>query len=192
MPSQALIVRRLIPGQPSKVLQEGDLILAVDGTPVNTFMALEACVQRPTAQVTILRDAVEQTLSVGCSEVRPTVPRSLAGARVRDSMIECLSAATLQRTKPPLPSSGCSGAHLTPRRIHPANMSAPTPTAFGADATPPSSPIDWPGALRRHAAHRHVVRAGAAAGLSGGPRARLLASRRGRLHLLLFIRLASP
>ena len=82
IPSQALIVRRLIPGQPSKVLQEGDLILAVDGQPVNTFMALEASIQGPTAQVTILRDAVEQTLSVGCSEVRPAL-RCFNGTKAR-------------------------------------------------------------------------------------------------------------
>jgi hypothetical protein len=50
-----------MPGAPTyKVLQEGDLLLAVNGTPVNTFAAVEAAVLRePRIRLMILRDGAE-------------------------------------------------------------------------------------------------------------------------------------
>lgn len=60
-PSQVLSILRVMPGAPTyKVLQEGDLLLAVNGTPVNTFAAVEAAVLRePRIQLTLLRDGAE-------------------------------------------------------------------------------------------------------------------------------------
>ena len=69
---QALSVLRLLPGSgAAAALQEGDLILAVDGVPVNTFSALEAAVQpRPQATLTLLREgAVLADTHVGCTRV---------------------------------------------------------------------------------------------------------------------------
>mmetsp|Transcript_1065 Transcript_1065/g.3379 ORF Transcript_1065/g.3379 Transcript_1065/m.3379 type:complete len:495 (+) Transcript_1065:278-1762(+) len=58
---QVLSILRVMPGAPTyKVLQEGDLLLAVNGTPVNTFAAVEAAVLRqPRIQLTLLRDGAE-------------------------------------------------------------------------------------------------------------------------------------
>ena len=77
---QALIVQRLSPrvrsgggaAAPSGVdeLHEGDLILAVDGVPVATFLAVEQCVLRkPSAEFTLLRDGVERPLRTSCAPV---------------------------------------------------------------------------------------------------------------------------
>lgn len=69
---QALSVTRLLPGSgAAAALQEGDIILAVDGVPVNTFSALEKAVQpQPHATLTLLRDgAVLADTRVGCSRV---------------------------------------------------------------------------------------------------------------------------
>ena len=70
---QVLSVTRLpglLPGSAAHRLQEGDLLLAVDGTPVNTFTSLEMAVQlRAEASLTLLRDGRELTLPVPLSEV---------------------------------------------------------------------------------------------------------------------------
>ena len=51
-------------------LQEGDLLLAIDGTPVATFIAVEQCVARKaTAALTILRDGREHTIVMPLSKV---------------------------------------------------------------------------------------------------------------------------
>ena len=52
---------RLLPGAPTHgQLQEGDLLLAVNGKPVNTFTAVEAAVLRlPKVTLTLLRDGAE-------------------------------------------------------------------------------------------------------------------------------------
>ncbi|EOD16445.1 hypothetical protein EMIHUDRAFT_245118 [Emiliania huxleyi CCMP1516] len=61
---QVLSVQRLIPGTPAHgQLLEGDLILAVDGVPVNTYPAVEAAVLRsPRVQLTVLRDGGERAV----------------------------------------------------------------------------------------------------------------------------------
>ena len=66
-----LAVQRLLPGAPTfDVLKEGDLLLAVDGAPVNTFAAVEAAVQlKPAASLTVLRDRAELQLDVRCSQI---------------------------------------------------------------------------------------------------------------------------
>ena len=68
---QVLAVQRLLPGAPTfDVLKEGDLLLAVDGAPVNTFAAVEAAVQnKPAAALTVLRDRAELQLDVRCSQI---------------------------------------------------------------------------------------------------------------------------
>ena len=51
-------------------VQEGDLLLAVDGTPVATFLAVEDCVRhKPSATVTVLRDGVERSLAMSMPKV---------------------------------------------------------------------------------------------------------------------------
>ena len=69
---QVLSVQRLIPGTPAHgQLLEGDLILAVDGVPVNTYPAVEAAVLRsPRVQLTVLRDGGERSVDVSTSEAR--------------------------------------------------------------------------------------------------------------------------
>jgi len=54
---RALSVSRLVAGSPAAaVLQNGDMILAVDGRPVTTFRELERAVQKPNVEVTVWRD----------------------------------------------------------------------------------------------------------------------------------------
>ena len=69
---QVLSVQRLIPGTPAHgQLLEGDLILAVDGVPVNRYPAVEAAVLRsPRVQLTVLRDGGEKEVDVSTSEAR--------------------------------------------------------------------------------------------------------------------------
>ncbi len=51
-------------------LQEGDLLLALDGTPVTTFTAVEQCTQhKSSVEVTLLRDGLERTLITKCPRV---------------------------------------------------------------------------------------------------------------------------
>jgi len=65
---QVLIVRRLMPGLTA--LKEGDLILAIEGRAVNTFTEVEAAIKRDHAEITILRDRKEQTVTAQCSRVK--------------------------------------------------------------------------------------------------------------------------
>ena len=76
---QALSVARLVGGSPAaQVLRTGDLILDIDGAIVNRFREVERAVQKPTVQVTVLRDGAEQVLAV------PTVP---LGGRDLDRLV---------------------------------------------------------------------------------------------------------
>jgi S1-C subfamily serine protease len=59
---RALSITRLVAGSPaSKLLQNGDMVLAIDGTVVTSFRALEEAVQKPEVVVTVWRnDAVRE------------------------------------------------------------------------------------------------------------------------------------
>jgi len=85
---QALTVVRMVGGSPaSKILQQGDLVLAIDGNVVTRFREVErAAADKPTVKVTIWRGQGEQTLDV------PTV--ELPGSDL-DRLIEW-AGATLQ------------------------------------------------------------------------------------------------
>jgi S1-C subfamily serine protease len=68
---QVLGIARVVAGSPAVgVLREGDLLLAVDGKPVNRFRAVEKATQAPQVTVTVLRDGEELSLEV------PTAPLS--------------------------------------------------------------------------------------------------------------------
>ena len=77
---QVLAVHRLLPGTPLHgTLQEGDLLLAVDGTPVNTFTAVEAAtMRRPSVALTVLREKAERQLQVRCSPMESDGTRHIA------------------------------------------------------------------------------------------------------------------
>ena len=55
---------RVVPNSPAHGrLHEGDLLLSVNDTPVNTFAAVEAAVLRqPRVKLIVLRDAVEVSM----------------------------------------------------------------------------------------------------------------------------------
>lgn len=62
---QALAVARLTAGTPAaKLLQTGDLLLALDGQPAVSFRAVERVSQRPELKLTLLRDGSVITLRV--------------------------------------------------------------------------------------------------------------------------------
>ncbi len=62
---QALFIDRLVAGTPAeKLLQPGDLLLAIDGKVVNRFREVEKAVQKPTVAVTVWRDGAEKTLDL--------------------------------------------------------------------------------------------------------------------------------
>lgn len=62
---QALAVARLTAGTPAeKLLQTGDLLLALDGQPAVSFRAVEQVSQRPELKLTLLRDGRVITLKV--------------------------------------------------------------------------------------------------------------------------------
>jgi S1-C subfamily serine protease len=62
---QALSIARVVAGSPAAgVLREGDLLLAVDGQPVNRPRAVERMTRAPRVAVTVLRDGREATLEV--------------------------------------------------------------------------------------------------------------------------------
>jgi pro-apoptotic serine protease NMA111 len=62
---QALGVTRVVAGSPAAgVLREGDLLLAVDGKPVNRFRDVERATRAPQVSATVLRDGEEITLEV--------------------------------------------------------------------------------------------------------------------------------
>jgi S1-C subfamily serine protease len=66
---QALAIARIVAGTPAvDLLREGDLLLAVDGRPLNRVRDVERATQAARVSVTVLRDGVETTLEV------PTVP----------------------------------------------------------------------------------------------------------------------
>jgi pro-apoptotic serine protease NMA111 len=68
---QALTVVRMVGGSPaSKILQQGDLVLAIDGNVVTRFREVErAAADKPTVKVTIWRGRGEQTLDVPTVEL---------------------------------------------------------------------------------------------------------------------------
>ncbi|HKE95535.1 MAG TPA: trypsin-like peptidase domain-containing protein, partial [Povalibacter sp.] len=67
---QALSVTRLVGGSPAaSLLQSGDLILDIDGVVVNRFREVERAVQKPQVRVTVLRDGVEQVITVPTVEL---------------------------------------------------------------------------------------------------------------------------
>ena len=62
---QALGVTRVVAGTPAaEVLREGDLLLAVDGQPVNRFRDVELATRAPRVTVTVLRDGRELELDL--------------------------------------------------------------------------------------------------------------------------------
>jgi S1-C subfamily serine protease len=62
---QALSVTRVVAGAPAAVvLREGDLLLAVDGRPVNRFRDVELATRAPRVNVTVLRDGRELNLDL--------------------------------------------------------------------------------------------------------------------------------
>lgn len=69
---QVLSVLRVVPNSPAHGrLHEGDLLLSVNDTPVNTFAAVEAAVLRqPRVKLIVLRDAVEMVIEIATSQIR--------------------------------------------------------------------------------------------------------------------------
>jgi S1-C subfamily serine protease len=68
---QVLSIDRLVAGSPAaKLLEPGDLVLAVDGKVVNRFREVERAVQKPTVSITVWRDGAEKSLELA------TVPLS--------------------------------------------------------------------------------------------------------------------
>ncbi len=62
---QVLSVERLVAGSPAAaVLRPGDLLLAVDGRPLNRFREVEKATQSPRVSLTVLRDGEELELEV--------------------------------------------------------------------------------------------------------------------------------
>ena len=62
---QVLGIGRLVAGTPAaKLLQTGDLLLAVDGVVVNRFREVERAVQKPAVQLKIWRNGAELTLTL--------------------------------------------------------------------------------------------------------------------------------
>ncbi len=68
---QVLTVARVAAGSgAAKVLQEGDLLLAVNGATLNRFREVEEATQSPRVQVTVLRDGVEKVVDVETAALR--------------------------------------------------------------------------------------------------------------------------
>ncbi|MBV8342823.1 MAG: trypsin-like peptidase domain-containing protein [Gammaproteobacteria bacterium] len=64
-PREVLSVTRLVAGSPAaRVLQGGDLLLAVDGQPVSRFRDVERATQKPHVQVTVWRNGAVVPLEV--------------------------------------------------------------------------------------------------------------------------------
>jgi len=62
---QVLGIDRLVAASPAaKLLQPGDLLLAIDGKVVNRFREVERAVQKPDVSVTVWRDGAERTLQM--------------------------------------------------------------------------------------------------------------------------------
>ncbi len=68
---QVLAVARVAAGSgAARVLQEGDLLLAVNGVTLNRFRDVEEATQSPRVQVTLLRDGVEKVVDVETAALR--------------------------------------------------------------------------------------------------------------------------
>jgi S1-C subfamily serine protease len=68
---QVLSVARVVAGSPAVgVLREGDLLLAINGKPVNRFREVERAVQASTVSLTVLRDGTEQALTLTTAALR--------------------------------------------------------------------------------------------------------------------------
>ena len=68
---QILCVARVVAGSPAAgVLREGDLLLAIDGQPVNRFREVERASQAPQLALTVVRDGSELTLPVTTAALR--------------------------------------------------------------------------------------------------------------------------
>lgn len=67
---QVLTVARVAAGSAAaQVLQEGDLLLAVNGATLNRFREVEQATQAPQVEVTVLRDGAEKHLTVRTTEL---------------------------------------------------------------------------------------------------------------------------
>ena len=70
---QILSVARVVAGSPAVgVLREGDLLLAIDGKPVNRYREVERASQAPQLTLTVVRDGAEQTLTLTTAVLRGT------------------------------------------------------------------------------------------------------------------------
>ncbi len=98
---QVLAVARVAAGSgAAKVLQEGDLLLAVNGVTLNRFREVEEATQSPRVQVTLLRDGAEKVVDVDTAALRgEDIDRLLlwAGAVLHAPH----RAMTIQRSIPP-------------------------------------------------------------------------------------------
>jgi pro-apoptotic serine protease NMA111 len=62
---QVLGIDRLVAGSPAaKLLEPGDVVLAIDGKVVNRFREVERAVQKPQVKVSVWRDGAEKTLEM--------------------------------------------------------------------------------------------------------------------------------
>ena len=98
---QVLAVARVAAGSgAARVLQEGDLLLAVNGVTLNRFREVEEATQSPRVQVTVLRDGAEKVFDVDTAALRgEDIDRLLlwAGAVLHAPH----RAMTIQRSIPP-------------------------------------------------------------------------------------------
>jgi S1-C subfamily serine protease len=98
---QVLAVSKVAAGSgAARVLQEGDLLLAVNGVTLNRFREVEEATQSPRVQVTVLRDGAEKVVDVETAALRgEDIDRLLlwAGAVIHAPH----RAMTIQRAIPP-------------------------------------------------------------------------------------------
>jgi len=70
---QILSVARVVAGSPAVgVLREGDLLLAIDGKPVNRYREVERASQAPQLTLTVVRDGAVETLTLTTAVLRGT------------------------------------------------------------------------------------------------------------------------
>ena len=68
---QILSVARVVAGSPAVgVLREGDLLLAIDGKPVNRYREVERASQSPKLMLTVVRDGIVQNLALTTAVLR--------------------------------------------------------------------------------------------------------------------------